>query len=215
MKIATQRIGAGVQVLLPALSCAVLFCSCFLMRSAPPPAPPDPWRTRPKMPMSEDFMRSRGGDIMVFLPKNWFVINTENAMSGDIAGVAVNPPYTASLILHMIRENESVKTRLRREGLGGLARAVFEQRMAKAPSTLKLLKVVDTLEYAGKNFGYYEFTTDTSAVPALIMRSAVCRSSANFLYEISLVPTPVTASNQPTRDELDSLFQSVLVTALF
>jgi hypothetical protein len=200
---------------LMAIILAVGLSSCFLMRQPVPPPPPDPLRNVPRVPMSDEYLRSRAGDIMVFLPKTWFLVDTENNLSSDISGVAVNPAYTASLVLQMIRSNEIVRARVGREGLGGLAKYAYDQRAAKAPASLRLLRVVDTVEYAGKRYGYYEFTTDTAKVPTYSMRSAVCLSSEKTYYEISLIPTMVTAANLPSDEEFSSVFQSVLVTALF
>ncbi|MFM8438015.1 MAG: hypothetical protein ACKOAX_06035 [Candidatus Kapaibacterium sp.] len=189
--------------------------SCFLLRKPVSPPPPDPMRNVPRVPMSDEYLRSRTGDIMVFLPKTWFALDAEKDLSSDIGGVAVNPSYTASLVLRTIRSNDVARARLSREGLGGLARYAYDQRVAKAPASLRLLKVVDTVEYAGKLYGYYEFTTDTARTPAFAMRSAVCLSSERMWYEISLIPTMVTAADPPTDEQCTSIFQSVLVTALF
>ena len=194
---------------------AVWLSSCFLMRKPAPPPAPDPSRNIPRVSMSEDYMRSRIGDIMVFLPKTWFLVNTQNSLSTDVQGVAVNPSYSASLVLQTIRSSDLLRTRLQREGLGGLARYAFDQRASKSPSALRLLSVTDTLEYAGKRYGYYEFSTDTAGTPTTRMRSAVCLSSERNFYEISLVPTTVTVSNVPSDKELNDVFQSLLVTSIF
>lgn len=204
-----------VSVVVAAIGLLLGMSSCFLLKAPPPPPPPDPWRTTPKVAMSEDYMRSRTGDIMVFLPRTWFLLRNEDNVSGDVAGVAVNPAYTASFSLKLIRSTDKVKGRLQQEGLGGLARMAFEQRAASSTMDLRLKQVIDTVEYAGKRYGYYEYESGRLQNNPVTMRSAVCVSSEKLLYEISLVPLMVTAANPPSEEELSALFQSLLVTSLF
>ena len=69
---------ARVTVVASVLGLLVTISSCFLFPTPPPPPAPDPWRTTPKVAMSEEYMKSRTGDIMVFLPRGWFVLNSED-----------------------------------------------------------------------------------------------------------------------------------------
>jgi len=44
---------------------------------------------KPEIPMSEELVRSKKGDMIAFLPKDWFFVDVEEKASSDIFAVAV------------------------------------------------------------------------------------------------------------------------------
>ena len=49
---------------------------------------------KPEIPMSDILVRSKQGDMIAFLPKDWFYVNVFEKASADVFAVAVNPEYT-------------------------------------------------------------------------------------------------------------------------
>ncbi len=192
-----------------------VFESCFLFRSEPKVQAPDPALLQPQIAMSEEYVRSKPGDLLAFLPKGWFLVDVESKMSSDIVAVAVNPEYTVSMVVQNLRSDDQLRETVRSEGLIGLARSAFERRMRKTANGVRLLSPMDKLSYGSKNFGSYEFSIDAVDSTAQRARSVVLISALDNYYEVALVPTPVTTAKPPEEDEMRKIFHSILVRLQF
>ena len=198
-----------VTVLLVGLTLALQ--SCLFTRSEKKEEPPDPELLKPQVAMSEDYIRSKPGDLLAFMPKGWFLIDVEGKVSSDIVAVAVNNDYTLSMVIQTLRSNDLVRQTVSKEGLIGLARIAFEKRSRKTANSVRLMNAIDKQDFGLRTFGYYEFSTDSTDSTAARARSVVLVSSSDNYYEVSLVPTTITTAKLPEESEMKKIFHSIVV----
>ncbi|MFN8366231.1 MAG: hypothetical protein U0Y96_03195 [Candidatus Kapaibacterium sp.] len=205
-------------IVLVVLASAVSFLAqgCLFVSEEKKPEPPPVALPKPEIPMSEDYIRSKPGDMLAFIPKDWFLIDVEGKASSDVVAVAVNKDYTVSMIVQSIRKTDIVEQTVSKEGVIGLARLAFEKRSRKTAGTVRMLSTITTATMGDKTFGLYEFTAD-SATSTRLMRShsAVFVSSINNYYECSLVPTTISAMPPPDEIEMNKTFRSILAALQF
>ncbi len=197
--------------LVAALFCCALW-SCSLFRSEQKVLAADPALLLPEIQMSEEYVRSKPGDLLVFLPKGWFLVDMESKLSSDVVAVAVNPEYTLSLVVQSLRADEQLTQSVQKEGLIGLARAAYDKRVRKTANGVRLLSPMDKLDYGNKHFGSYEFSIDAVDSTAQRSRSVVLSSSVKNYYEVSLVPAMVTTTKLPEEDSVRKIFHSIIVS---
>ena len=102
---------------------------------------------RPEIEMSDNLVRTRAGDLIALLPKNWVFLDTRNEASADIITVAVNPDYTLSMVVSSIPAAESSRERMANEGLLGLARSAYQKHVRKTGGMAKLVGGYRIAEY--------------------------------------------------------------------
>jgi hypothetical protein len=164
---------------------------------------------KPILKMSDVLIRSDKGDMIAFLPVNWFLIDVESRINKDVIAVAVNPDYTLSAVFSHIRSNEIIEETFSKEGLYGLARVSLERRENKTLGSVKQLGRYQTINMGNQEFVKYEYSITGGA---LMARSAVFASSTSDFYEISIIPINVKNNIQPNSREIDELFQSFLAS---
>ncbi len=196
--------------LLLAIAIVLQFNACSLFRTEQKILKPTADSNEVVIPMSEDYVRSKPGDLLSFIPKGWSLVDAESKLSSDVVAVAVNPDYTLSLIIQSIRSNDIVRQSVNREGLIGLARAAFERRQRKTLNSVRLMGSIDKRDFEGRSFGYYEFTADSSDSTAIRSRSVVLVSSIDNYYEVSLVPTTVTTAKLPEEQEIKTYLKAIV-----
>lgn len=164
---------------------------------------------KPDMEMSEELIRSGKGDMIAFLPKDWFLIDVEKQASNDIIAVGSNQDYTISAVFSNIRINEIDKGILNKEGLLGLARISFDKHSRKAGGSLKQIGRYSYIKMGPLNYVQYEYTNGTSVPPAKV---AVFLSNQNEAYEFALVPLSFRNRAFPMQSDIDMIFRSILAT---
>jgi hypothetical protein len=167
---------------------------------------------RPTIPMSEELVRSKKGDIIAFLPKDWFLVDVEEKAPSDIFAVAVNPDYTLSLIFSNFKISESKSDIIKKEGLLGLARISFEKHSKKTGGAVKQAGNYQVVNIGPQSFAKYEFLTTGGTLQA---RTAVFVSSINEYYELSMVPMTFNGKPLPANSEINEIFNSVLATVQY
>lgn len=164
---------------------------------------------KPIIKMSESLIRSEKGDMIAFLPTNWFLVNVEEKVTSDIIAVAMNPDYTLTAVFSMVRNNELIKETIEKEGLYGLARISYEKRENKTAGFVKQIGKYQTINMGAQEFVKYEYSNTGGA---LIAKSAVFISSTGEFYEFSLIPMNVKNNIMPTSRDFDDIFQSFLAS---
>jgi hypothetical protein len=164
---------------------------------------------KPEIPMSEEIVRSRKGDMIAFLPKDWFFVDVEEKASADIFAVAVNPDYTLSAVFSIIRKTDRIDEVVDKEGLLGLARTSFARHEKKTAGTVKQVGNYSSIQLGPLEFVMYEFSTSASSEAT---RAAVFKSSLNQYYQFALVPMNFNGKPQPDKAEIDVIFNSILAT---
>ncbi|MBL7998924.1 MAG: hypothetical protein JNL32_09845 [Candidatus Kapabacteria bacterium] len=169
---------------------------------------------KPEIQMSEEYIRSKQGDVLVYMPEGWYVIDVEGKAPADVVAVAVNPDYTLSLVVQSVRKNDLIDQTVQKEGVLGLARMAFEKRSRKTANTVRLLSKILPVNIGSKAYGVYEFTGDSQDSSGVFLRSrsAVFITSVNSYYECSLIPTAITAKPLPAETDIEKVFRSVLAS---
>lgn len=194
----------------------ISFSSCIVVKydnTETDVAPEISLSPKPEINMSDVLVRSLKGDMIAFLPENWFFVNVEADVSPDIFAVAVNQDYNLSLVFSTLRLNEAVTSQMQESKLLSLARLSLDKRAKKSGGVVEHIGKFGTIKMGNLEFAKYEFTTTGGALTA---RSAVFTSTIDQNYEISLIPlNDVSLNPIPPAAELDKLFFSILATVKY
>lgn len=174
--------------------------------------PPVILSPKPDIEMSEELIRSKAGDMIAFLPKDWFLVDVKDKISADVIAVAVNPEYTLSAVFSHIKTSDQLDKTFEKEGLLGLARLSMARHEKKTAGGLKQVGKYNPISMGKNKFVKYEFSSTSGA---LITRVAVFASSRNEFYEFALVPMDINGSKVPPAEEFDRIFKSILTTINF
>ena len=167
---------------------------------------------KPEIPMSDILVRSDRGDMIAFLPKDWFFIDLEDKASSEIFAVAVNPDYTLSLVFSLKKANARNDQIIEQEGLLGLARICFEKRQKKTAAAVKAVGKPYKIKFGNLEFVVYEFSSTGGAIRS---KAAVFISSIGQSYEVAIVPMDFRGRPIPDKDEINKIFNSVLATVQY
>ncbi|MCX7735787.1 MAG: hypothetical protein N2319_03645 [Candidatus Kapabacteria bacterium] len=164
---------------------------------------------KPTIEMSDEYIRSKKGDMIAFLPKDWFLVDVSEKSSPEIFAVAVNPDYNLSLVFSNLRITEAKSSVIKKEGLLGLARLSFDKRAQKTGGSVKQVGKYNLISIGPQLFAEYEFTTAGSTN---VIKTAVFVSSIDEYYEFSIVPMNIRNNQRPSFKKVDEIFNSVLAT---
>jgi len=164
---------------------------------------------KPEIPMSEELVRSKKGDMIAFLPKDWFFVDVEEKASSDIFAVAVNPEYTLSAVFTNFRINELNKDVITKEGLLGLARLSLEKHSRKSGGAIKQVGKYSTIKMGNMGYAQFEYINGSSTPTVKV---AVFISNQNECYEYALVPLTFKKTQFPAKNDIDIIFRSIMAT---
>ncbi len=164
---------------------------------------------KPVKSMSETLVRSRKGDMIAFLPKDWFFVDLEDKISSDIFAVAINPDYTLSAVFSTIRKSDKVEELINKEGLIGLARSSLAKKQKKSGDAVKLFGKYTTINMGTLSFCKFSYSTTEGA---LTSQSAVFISSLKQYYEFAMIPLNFNGNPLPPQTEIKNIFTSIMTT---
>ncbi len=164
---------------------------------------------KPLVQMSDEIVRSKDGDMIAFLPLDWFFVNVEDKASANIFSVAVNPDYTLAAVFSRMPLTPESAEIVKREGVIGLSRLFFEKHSSKTGGAAKQLGTTTKINMGPLEFGKYIYSTAGGANKC---RAAVFQSSIGNYYEFALVQMDFRAKPLPTQDEVEKIFLSVIST---
>lgn len=167
--------------------------------------------SKPTIVMSDEVVRSELGDMVSLLPQEWSLVNIETNLPVQVFSVAVNNQYTASLIYSVLRKEENFDQTFQKDGLVGIGRISATKRDTKMRN-IKRLGEFEEVQVGSKRFCLYRYTTDNGAT---LNRVAVFRSSFGNYYECTLSDLTFTGRKLIPREEMESLYLSVLATIDF
>jgi len=162
---------------------------------------------KPLVELSNYMVRSHSGDMIAFLPKDWFLVNTENQISSEVFAVAVNKEYNLSAVFTNHKNTEEFEAKFNQEGLFGLAWYALTKKEKKSAGLVKQVGKYQSLLMGTRRFVKYEYSTTTGTI---ISKSAVFKSTLNEYYEFTLVPLSVDGNSIPKQQEINDIFQSIL-----
>ncbi|HEX3074826.1 MAG TPA: hypothetical protein VHP30_14530 [Ignavibacteriales bacterium] len=166
---------------------------------------------KPEIPMSDELVRSKKGDMIALLPQGWHYLNVEEDASSDIIAVAVNPDYNLSAVFSTIRNSDELDEVVTREGLLGLARQSLANHAKKTAGAVKQVGKYSTINMGSQSFAQYEFSNGSP----LITKAVVFISSIDEYYEFALIPMNVSGKPLPSQPEIDKIFRSILTTVQY
>lgn len=189
----------------------LLLQSCFIVKHGDSEQSYKPifLSPKPEITMSDEIVRSKNGDMIAFLPKDWFFVDVEEKSSSDVFAFAVNPEYTVAAVFSTRRISDKQDEILENEGLLGLARLSMERRMKKTAGAVIQTGKPDVIQMGNLSFGLYEFSSSGGALKS---QSAVFISSIGQFYEFSLIPLDFRLKPIPTELEREKIFRSMLST---
>jgi len=164
---------------------------------------------KPEIQMSDKLVRSKKGDIIAFLPQDWFFVNVEEKASADVFAVAVNPDYTLSAVFSTIRKNDITDSIVNKEGLLGLARTSLSYHENKTAGAVKQVGKYSIIQMGTMSFSKYFYSNSSGAS---VSQTAVFKSSINQYYEFALIPMNITGKPLPSQIEIDKIFNSIIAT---
>ncbi len=164
---------------------------------------------KPEIKMSNKIVRTATGDMMALLPEGWFFIEVDGNLSSEVFAVAVNPEYTMSAVFSQLRKSDEIQEIVDKEKQLGLARAVFSKHEARANGNMKLSDKYHLTEIGLQKFGSFSFI---KAKDNTYGTSAVFISSIDEYYEFSLVTMSINNNIQPSKNEFDKVYRSILAT---
>lgn len=189
----------------------IILNACFIVKEEieTDVAPSITLSPKPTIEMSETLVRSQKGDMIAFLPKDWFFVDLEDKISSDVFAVAVNPDYTLAAMFLVIKPNEELNQQVKKEGLIGLARYSIARKQDKTADAVKLLGKYTAINMGTLSFCKFNYSTKQENITS---SSAVFISSLGEFYEFALVP--LTVRNTAISGILDSekIFHSILTT---
>ncbi len=166
---------------------------------------------KPEIPLSDIILRSNKGDMVSFIPKDWFFIDTEERSSADVLAVVCNPEYSLCAIFTAVNipalKINSEEKKINVDILFDVARECFARRAQKSAGAVKLIGKYQNLQIGNKDFVKYEFSTTNGAIVA---KSAVFASSIGQFYEFTLLPMTILGNEIPTQKEFNKIFNSFL-----
>lgn len=167
---------------------------------------------KPEIESSDQLVRSFSGDMISFLPKDWYFVDLEDKVSSEIFAVGVNPDYTLSAVYSSIRKNSQIKKTVEKEGLLGLARLSMARRQRKTGGAASLYGKYTPINIGTNKFVTYEYTVSGSPLTAQV---AVFISSLDNFYEFALIPMEFSGKQLPKQKEAKTIFRSVVTTIKF
>jgi hypothetical protein len=163
---------------------------------------------KPEIEMSDELVRSKRGDMIAFLPKDWFFVDMNGKLESDVFATAVNPEYNMSLVFSVLDIDDQAEKMIKKEGLVGAARLSFDARNKKSEKTLSLSGKYQMLHYGSLKFAVYNYTTTGAGMA----KTAVLKSALGVYYECSLIPMSINDNPVPPASDIEKIFESVLAT---
>lgn len=164
---------------------------------------------KPEIPMSDKLVKSPDGDMIAFLPEDWFFVDVEKEASSDIFAVAVNPDYTLSAVFSFISPDEISDKIIKKEGLLGLARYKFLNHQKKSSQSVQQIGSYSKIVIGANNFATFDMAAHNSGYNT---KSAVFISSTGRYYQFSLIPMQIKIKPIPSDAEITTIFKSILTT---
>ena len=162
---------------------------------------------QPELTMSEIMIRSISGDMIAYLPRDWFLVNMEETAPTDVIAVAVNPEYSICVVFSLIRKGDKIDELFAKEGLLGIARLSLERRAKKTAASVHQIGKYSTITMGPRNFSKYEYANADNSMNGI---SAVYKSSLDEYYEMSVFSMNLKGIVLPTRDDIVKVFNSIL-----
>ncbi len=164
---------------------------------------------KPEILMNEEVVRSAKGDMISMIPRGWFFVDLGADTPPDVFLVATNPEYSLTLVFSSIPQNTITSDIYKAQKSIGLANYLFDKKQMKSAGSLIKNKTITNFKSGNLEFAVYKYRTKQQPMNAM---NAVFSSSADMIYEVSLIPMNLTGLTMPSEFEMEKIFTSVLST---
>lgn len=164
---------------------------------------------KPEIDMSDQMVRSTLGDMIAFLPKDWFFVDGEDKAPAEVYAIAVNPDYSLCAVFSELRKNDEIDEIVKKESLMGLARLSYEKHNKKSAGNVQLVGKFQNMVLGQKNFVKYEISNSNGAITSKVI---VFQSDMNHYYQFTLIPMDIQGKPIPPKEEINKIFNSILAT---
>lgn len=166
---------------------------------------------KPEIPISRSILRSEPGDLIAFLPEEWFFIEAKPDSLSSISAMAVNPDYSLGLVLSGLPKNNTTAEAYEQEGIAGIGKLSFGLHQAKATGNLKLAGKYKVTTIGSNNFCIYDMTLGGDKIG----KTAVLVTGSYNYYELSLIIMNIKEKPLPSEAEFNKIFNSILTTVVY
>lgn len=165
-----------------------------------------------QIPISNTLVRSESGDMIGFLPVDWFFVDLGEDAPSETFSVAVNPDYTLSAVFSKIRSTASIMNASKNDDLLKIAEDSYKMQQTKSGGKAKIIGNFKEINVGRMKFMTYKVTTTAGAV---VSNVAVFKSTFDNLYMFSIIPMDIIGKPIPSQKEVDVIFESLLTTIKF
>ncbi|HRP03103.1 MAG TPA: hypothetical protein PLE30_10700 [Candidatus Kapabacteria bacterium] len=167
---------------------------------------------KPILELSNNMIRSEKGDMIAFLPKDWFLVDVEGKISTDVMYMAVNKEYNLGLVVASIPKVNEYSKKINDEGLYALAWYSFMKKEKKSAGNIKQIGKYQPIKMGPRKFVQYEYVGGNAAAAT---KTIVFASTIGEFYEMTLIPMVVDSNPIPKQQEINDIFQSILAGIKF
>ncbi len=166
---------------------------------------------KPEIPISRNVMITNQGDLIAFIPEEWFFVEAAPDSASPIIAMAVNPDYSLGLVLTGLPRDNNTAEAFELEGIAGIGKLSFGLHQAKAGAGLKLAGRMKTTTIGGSKFCLYDMVLGGGRIG----KTAVLVTDSYNYYEITLITMDVKEKPIPSEAEIDKIFNSILTTVVY
>jgi hypothetical protein len=166
---------------------------------------------KPQITMSNQVVRSDFGDMIAFLPEDWFFVDLEDSRK-NVFSTAVNQDYSLSLVFDELTKTDDLKRIIKNRDYSELGKFSLDEQKNRSNSRLTQINYFQEFQIGELKFITY-YTTSTSG--ALLSRSAVFITEFGNCYRMTLLPMDILGKPIPSIDQMDVIFESILTTVKY
>jgi len=162
---------------------------------------------KPRIEMSDQVIRSKFGDMIAFVPEDWFFVDVETR--DDVFSTITNQDYSLSIVFDEIKKDNNINAMIKNKDYLGLAKYSLSEQKRRSSSKLDLVNDYQEVQIGEMKFITY-YTTSTAG--ALLSRTAVFITEFGNCYRMSIIPMDIIGKPIPLVQQSDVIFESVLTT---
>lgn len=162
---------------------------------------------KPRIAMSNQVVRSDFGDLICYIPQDWFFVDVQTRP--EVFSTSVNQDYSLSLVFDELKSNSDLNSLIQSRDYIELAKYSLSEQKSRATGKLDLVNDYEVVQVGELKFVTY-YTTNTSG--ALLSRTALIITEFDHCYRMTLLPMDIIGKPIPMIQQIDIIFESILTT---
>ena len=172
--------------------------------------PPMSLSPKPEVQMSRNFVESKSGDMIAFIPQGWTTLGKDMYPSSDIVAIMADSTLTLSAVFSSIGMLPS-NAKSDEEKVYELIRYAMERHKKRSAGSVSQVGKGRYLSIGRRTFGMFEFI----GPDGLQTKAVVWQSKAGNHYECALVPLDLTGTRIPNDSLQSQLMRSITTMIMF